>query len=110
MEVARKFKSLASLVGLIAVLAMASEAYAAKSPPSQPVNVNTASVQELTQLPGIGESKAQAIVEYRTKSPFTTKEDLLNVKGIGDKLLAKIADYVSVGASQNPGMAEKAKN
>ena len=60
------------------------------------VNINTASLSELTNLPGIGESKAQAIIEYRNKEKFNTIEDIKNVSGIGDSLYAKIQDYITV--------------
>ena len=52
----------------------------------QLVNVNQATVEQLTQLPGIGKSKAQAIVDYRTEQgKFKSVADLAQVKGIGDK-------------------------
>ena len=49
------------------------------------------------ELPGIGPSKAQAIVEFRAKEPFVKAEDLRKVKGIGDKLYDSIKDQVTVG-------------
>jgi len=49
------------------------------------IDINTASAAELATLPGIGDSKAKAIVEYRAADPFRTVEDLKKVKGIGDK-------------------------
>jgi len=49
------------------------------------VDINTASAAELATLPGIGDSKAKAIVEYRAADPFRSVEDLKKVKGIGDK-------------------------
>jgi competence protein ComEA len=59
------------------------------------VNVNTAGVAELTQLPGIGEKTAQAIVDFREqKGDFQKVEDLLEVKGIGEKKLAAIQGSV----------------
>jgi competence protein ComEA len=61
------------------------------------VNVNTASAAELAKLPGIGPAKAQAIVEYRAKSPFALPDDLVKVKGIGPKLLDQIRDRITVG-------------
>lgn len=68
----------------------------AKGAVSGVVNVNTATKAELMLLPWIGEAKATAIMAQRTQKPFATKEDLVAVKGIGDKLLAKIAPYVAV--------------
>lgn len=60
------------------------------------LNLNTATIMELTILPGIGEAKAQAIVTERQKKPFGKKEELLLIKGIGDKLYAKLSPYVSL--------------
>jgi competence protein ComEA len=61
------------------------------------VNVNTATAAELAKLPGIGPSKAQAIVDFRAKEPFGKPDDLRKVKGIGDKLFDSIKDQVTVG-------------
>ena len=61
------------------------------------VNINTAPVTELEALPGIGPSKAEAIVKYREeKGNFKTIEDLKNVKGIGDKMFEKISSEIEV--------------
>lgn len=101
-------KSVVAVFGLLALLVLASQALAAKNPPEVPVNINTASVEQLMELPGIGQSKAQAIVAYRQSQPFKSTEDLTNVKGIGDKLLAKISPYVTVSGrsrSKKPGAA-----
>jgi len=61
------------------------------------VNLNTATAAELARLPGIGPSKAQAIVEFRTKEAFGKPEDLRKVKGIGGKLYDSIKDQITVG-------------
>jgi len=63
------------------------------------VDINSASVEELAQLPGIGPAKAQAIVTHRNEDPFRKPEDLLKVKGIGDKLYEQIKDQITVGGS-----------
>ena len=60
------------------------------------ININTASIEELMTLPSVGESKAQAIIEYREKNKFTTVEDIKNVSGIGEALFEKIKKYISV--------------
>jgi competence ComEA-like helix-hairpin-helix protein len=62
------------------------------------ININTATVEELTSLKGIGESLAQRIIDYREKSgPFENADDLLNVKGIGPKILSDNLDRITVG-------------
>ena len=60
------------------------------------VNINTASKEELMTLQGIGEAKASAIINYRTKTPFKKIEDLLNVDGIGDSLFESIKKSIEV--------------
>lgn len=62
------------------------------------VNINTASVAKLANsLPGIGEIKAMAIVNYRTShGPFKSVDELVLVNGIGDKTLAKLRPYVTI--------------
>ena len=61
------------------------------------MDLNTAGLEELEGLPGIGRVKAQAILDYRSAhGAFRSVEELLNVDGIGEKLLAKIRDYVTV--------------
>lgn len=67
-----------------------------------PVNINTATAEELQALPGIGETRAQAIVAYREEhGPFTYVEDLRAVSGIGEGILANIMDYITVGERDN---------
>ena len=61
------------------------------------VNINTASKEELMKVSGIGESKAEAIIEYRqSNGNFNTIEDIKNVSGIGEALFEKIKDYITV--------------
>ncbi len=61
------------------------------------VNINTATIQELTTLSGVGEAKARDIIDYRTlNGNFKTIEDIKNVSGIGEALYAKIKDYITV--------------
>ena len=61
------------------------------------VSINTASLEQLKTLPGIGESKANDIIKYREKEGnFKTIEDIKNVSGIGDSLFEKIKDYITV--------------
>jgi competence protein ComEA len=59
------------------------------------VNINTADTGELATLPGIGNSKAAAIVSYRSEQgPFATVDDLTKVPGIGSSILEKIRDLI----------------
>jgi len=60
------------------------------------ININTASVDELVLLTGIGEAKAKSIIAYREKNPFYTVEDIKKVSGIGEKLYNNIADKICV--------------
>lgn len=61
------------------------------------VDLNSASEEELQIAPGIGPSKAKAIIEYRKKyGNFSSVDELLEISGIGDKTLAKIRDYYTV--------------
>ena len=61
------------------------------------VNLNTATVEELQTLPGIRESKAKAIIEYREEhGSFQAIEELQEVSGIGEALFEKVKDYISI--------------
>jgi competence ComEA-like helix-hairpin-helix protein len=69
-----------------------------KEVPAGSVNINTARKELLMSLPGIGETMADRIVQYRKDhGPFTTLEDLMNVKGIGKKKFARIAPSCTTG-------------
>lgn len=61
------------------------------------VNINTASPETLTALPGIGEALAERIVSYREENgPFAAPEELTRVSGIGEKTFANLKDYITV--------------
>ncbi|MCP4604310.1 MAG: helix-hairpin-helix domain-containing protein [Proteobacteria bacterium] len=60
------------------------------------ININTATVTELSYLPGVGHSKAEAIVKHRTNRQFKKVEDLMRVKGIGRKTFKKMRPYLAL--------------
>src|SRR5262245_14364035 len=69
--------------------------------PSVPVNINTATVGELDGLPGIGAKTAARIVEYRQKNgPFKKIEELMNVRGVGEKNFLRLKDHITVVAAK----------
>lgn len=74
---------------------------AAKASASGLVNLNTASVTQLETLPGIGKSTAERILQYREKSGgFKKIEDLMNVRGIGEKSFLKLKPLVTVTSAK----------
>ena len=105
-------KKLNRLVSAALALAMAfvlstGLAIAADAPAGK-VNLNTATAAQLTALPGIGEKLAARIVEYRQKSGgFKSVQELMNVKGIGEKNLAKLEPHLSVGDGAARGASSK---
>lgn len=60
------------------------------------VNINTASIEELKSLNGIGDTLAKNIVEYRKNNKFESIEDLLNVSGIGEAKYEKVKEYICI--------------
>ncbi len=68
-----------------------------KQPPPKPLDLNSATLEQLQQLPGIGPTTAKAIVRFREKSgPFRRVEDLLVIRGITKARLEKLRPYVTV--------------
>ncbi len=87
--------SLAALVCLGAgALLFADSAEPAAAP--QKVNINTASAAELAYLPRLGAKVAARIVEHRKEKPFARPEELMEVKGVGEKLFLTLKPYVAV--------------
>ena len=71
------------------------EATSKEAPKEGKVNINTATVEEIKTLKGVGEKKAEAIIEYRKKNgSFKTKEDLMKVRGIGKKLFESFQERI----------------
>ncbi len=90
---------LISLPALAATLQSPAPAPAAASPSKPGLNLNTATLEQLETLPGIGRKTAERILEYRTKSgSFKRIEELMNVKGIGEKSFLKLKPLVAVPA------------
>ncbi|WP_229752472.1 ComEA family DNA-binding protein [Paenibacillus physcomitrellae] len=70
---------------------------AAAAASSSVISINTAGTSELQEIPGIGEKKAQAIIEYRNQQGvFSSLDELKNVKGIGDKMFEKMRPYIGL--------------
>ena len=67
-----------------------------KVPPTTPVDLNQASIEELQRLPGIGPVLSRRIAEERLKAPFQSVEELLRVPGIGPKTLQKLRPMICV--------------
>ena len=68
-----------------------------ESTPAAKVSINSATVEQLASLPGVGPVTAGRIVEFRTKSgPFKRLEDLMAVKGIGEKSYQKLKDRITL--------------
>ena len=83
--------------GFLAAQAGAADQAVSVKTKAEKINLNQATAAEISALPGLGEKKAEAIVEYRTQNgPFASVEDLLKVKGIGEKLLEKIKPMITV--------------
>lgn len=71
---------------------------AAKKMPTGKVNINSATAQQLSELPGVGAKLAQRIVEYRQKAGgFKTPQELMNVQGVGEKNFARLQPHLTVG-------------
>lgn len=88
--------SLAAVIALAMSTGIASAAQKREAPAAK-VNINTATAAQLSELPGVGEKLAARIVEHRQKQgPFKSTQELMNVKGIGEKNFQKLQPYLSV--------------
>ena len=81
--------------------APAKAAAPAAATPASPVNLNTATQAQLETLPGIGAKAAQRILEYRQKNgSFKKVEDLMNVRGVGEKSFLKLKPLITVSPTK----------
>jgi len=81
----------------LALAPLAAQADQAKTPGTDKVNINTATAEQLQALPGIGPVLAKAIIDHRAKNgKFSKIEEILNVKGVGEKMFQKIKDRLVV--------------
>jgi len=103
----RTLLSIVALTGLLAAQPFAATAAqdkstarsSAKPAVTAIVNINTASATELEALPGIGAKTAARIIDHRQKNgPFKKVEELMNVRGVGEKAFLKLKPQISVGA------------
>jgi competence protein ComEA len=99
--------SLCAVAGRPALAQTSQAAHATAKPASIGiVNLNTASAGDLEALPGIGAKTAARIIEYRQKNgPFKKVEELMNVRGVGEKNFLKLKPQITVGAVKAEGNA-----
>ena len=82
---------------LLALALCATASAGKKKAPAKPVNINTAKAEELEQVPGIGPATAQKILRMRKSyGPFKSVDDLLAIRGLGQKRLDKMRKYLTV--------------
>ena len=99
-----------TITAALVAVAMSVTALSAQKPASAPkatataaaqVNLNTATATQLTTIPGIGAKTAALIIEYRQKNgSFKKVEDLMNVRGVGEKSFLKMKPLITVAASK----------
>jgi len=94
------WRFLAIRVPLLLCLLFCTCAFAKKKPPAQPININTANLDELQLVPGIGPVTAGKILQMRKSyGSFKSVDDLLAIRGLGPKRLDKMRKYLTVGKS-----------
>ena len=102
MKNALLLSSLVCLAGLVAGTAFASQSQEKTASTSElRVDINKAGVAELSKLPGIGEQVAKRIIAYREENgPFEKAEELMNVRGIGEKSFLKLQPHITLGSDK----------
>ena len=103
-----------AIVSLLAVISSPSGAQTSHPASSKAaattaiVNINTASASDLEALPGIGAKTAARIVEYRQKNgPFKKIEELMNVRGVGEKNFLKLKPQITIASKAEAATASK---
>jgi len=100
------FTTLALALALALPLAAAPDR--APRAPQRPVNLNTATVTELMQLPRVGQKTAERILAFRKQhGGFQRPEELMNVKGIGEKSYAKLKPFLTTPPMPRPAAIHK---
>lgn len=95
---------------LLVLCAGQSAARTKKHPPAKPIDLNTATLSQLEELPGVGPVTAKDILDFRAKSgPFKRVDDLLSVHRISQKKLDKLRPYVKVGPPRHSPANQPAK-
>jgi competence protein ComEA len=95
------------LAGPVVAATAPAKASSAKPAPAGKINLNSATVEQLTTVPGVGRTLATRIVEHRQKEgSFKSVSELMNVKGVGEKNLAKIQGYFVVGEASRPAASK----
>ncbi len=94
----RSASRLSAVLLALAILTLGTVPTLSAAEENDPIDLNQATVRELIQLPGVGEVIAKRIVDFREEhGPFKRVEDLMKIKGIGEKSLEKIRPYIRVG-------------
>ena len=92
-----RLRTLLIVLGSLACFAMLGSTFASANPPTEGViNINTASAEKLTWLPGIGDERAQRIVDFRRTHRFKRTVELARVRGIGLKTVRKLKLWLTV--------------